>query len=357
MYSIAITNGGSGYTSVPTVSITGDGSGATAVAQISGDNVVGIQITAYGSGYTSSAVSFSGGGGTGAAATATLQSVTPQLVSETLQELPQDDPRRSLYVIILRQYEALPGPILIEHRYEPFINNYVSIKKSVVPKSMVPADMYYVTRVAGEITEYSPITEWRYIKCVSKINTAIAWENGGDDEVYYGTAPYSFPNEIPVAPTVTVFYASQGSRLVIDFGWNLDVIEGYSGACPARFTRRYTFDPTDAAFIADLPTVTYIHPQAHVVNDGFVYVGENLIAQATQFNLPSALHPELTIVADVDGLGPITPTPEPIEVIPATIPSTIPEGDYIVASVRPIRWQFGLWVYDITEIQNPVPPP
>ena len=72
--SIAVTAGGSGYTSAPTVSFSGGGgSGATATATVSGGAVTGITITSPGSGYTSApSVSFSGGSGSGATATATI---------------------------------------------------------------------------------------------------------------------------------------------------------------------------------------------------------------------------------------------------------------------------------------------
>ena len=71
---IIVTNGGSGYTSVPTVGITGGGgSGATATAVISGGAITSLTVSNSGSGYTSApTVAFSGGGGTGGAATAVL---------------------------------------------------------------------------------------------------------------------------------------------------------------------------------------------------------------------------------------------------------------------------------------------
>lgn len=72
---VAVTNGGSGYTSVPTVSfkpypVTGTGTGAAATATIDG-RVASIAIVTGGSGYTAPTVTLSGGGGTGALATAT----------------------------------------------------------------------------------------------------------------------------------------------------------------------------------------------------------------------------------------------------------------------------------------------
>jgi len=74
VYSISVTNGGSGYTSAPTVVIGGGGgSGATATATVSGGAVSLITVTNVGANYASApAVSFTGGGGTGATATASL---------------------------------------------------------------------------------------------------------------------------------------------------------------------------------------------------------------------------------------------------------------------------------------------
>lgn len=71
---ITITNGGSGYTSAPTVSITGgSGSGATATATIGTPQVTAVNVITGGTQYgPAPTVVFSGGGGTGAAATATI---------------------------------------------------------------------------------------------------------------------------------------------------------------------------------------------------------------------------------------------------------------------------------------------
>ena len=69
---ILITNGGSGYSSAPTVGFTGGGgSSAAATATITAGIVTLVTITNAGSGYTSTpTISFSGGGGSNAAATA-----------------------------------------------------------------------------------------------------------------------------------------------------------------------------------------------------------------------------------------------------------------------------------------------
>ncbi|MBJ7327411.1 MAG: hypothetical protein JHC52_08705, partial [Chthoniobacterales bacterium] len=67
---IKVVNGGSGYTTVPTVQITGGGgSGATATATVSAGRVSAITVVTAGSGYiTTPTVTITGGGGTGAIA-------------------------------------------------------------------------------------------------------------------------------------------------------------------------------------------------------------------------------------------------------------------------------------------------
>lgn len=84
---VTLTNGGSGYTSQPTVGFTGGGgSGATATALISATGeVTGIRMGAFGSGYTSApTVTFTGGGGSGATATAVVGLGTPDKKRITL---------------------------------------------------------------------------------------------------------------------------------------------------------------------------------------------------------------------------------------------------------------------------------
>lgn len=72
--SIAVSNGGTGYTSAPSVTFTGGGgTGAAGTAVIQGGAVVSITITNQGSGYTTApTIGFTGGAGSGAVATATL---------------------------------------------------------------------------------------------------------------------------------------------------------------------------------------------------------------------------------------------------------------------------------------------
>lgn len=65
---IEVTDGGTGYTSAPTVTITGDGTGLTATAVVASGEVTEINVDTRGSDYTYATITLSGGGGTGAEA-------------------------------------------------------------------------------------------------------------------------------------------------------------------------------------------------------------------------------------------------------------------------------------------------
>lgn len=72
---IELTNGGTGYTTAPTVAFSGGGggTGAAATALIADGKVVGFNITNAGSGYTSApTIALTGGAGSGASASAVL---------------------------------------------------------------------------------------------------------------------------------------------------------------------------------------------------------------------------------------------------------------------------------------------
>ena len=73
VYKITVTNGGTGYTSAPTVTITGGGgSGATATATVLSGAVTGVTITAAGTGFAGAPTVSFGGPGSLAAATASV---------------------------------------------------------------------------------------------------------------------------------------------------------------------------------------------------------------------------------------------------------------------------------------------
>lgn len=78
---ITVTDGGSGYESIPTVIIHGDGTGAVATAVLSGDTIDSVTIDNAGSGYTFAYIDFQSSSGSGATADVTLGGIdtnTPQ---------------------------------------------------------------------------------------------------------------------------------------------------------------------------------------------------------------------------------------------------------------------------------------
>lgn len=75
IHRIRVTNGGTGYTSAPTVTINGDGAGATATATVVAGVVTEITMNTIGNNYSQAVVTFSGGGGTDAAARAVISPV------------------------------------------------------------------------------------------------------------------------------------------------------------------------------------------------------------------------------------------------------------------------------------------
>jgi hypothetical protein len=77
--SIAVLNGGVGYTSNPTVTILGDGYGAEASVTIVNGKIRDITVTKPGIEYTRATVSISGGGGYGAQAAASVEARTGTL--------------------------------------------------------------------------------------------------------------------------------------------------------------------------------------------------------------------------------------------------------------------------------------
>lgn len=90
----SITNGGSGYSSVPAIVLTGGGgSGAAAKAGIVGKVLTSISITSAGTGYSGPPnVSVVGGGGFGAQATAFILNPSTILPGIPLSENPKTNP-------------------------------------------------------------------------------------------------------------------------------------------------------------------------------------------------------------------------------------------------------------------------
>lgn len=119
IYRIPVTNGGAGYKVPPIVSfIGGTGSGAAAIAILNNNGAVTkITVKSEGNYTVAPAVvltAASGDPGAGAAATAVIQPAGCVLTKETATDN-APEPYRSLYLLVSRLYETMPGPILVSH--------------------------------------------------------------------------------------------------------------------------------------------------------------------------------------------------------------------------------------------------
>lgn len=352
--SVSILTGGADYDSAPVISFTGGGgTGATAQAQVDSGAVTSIVVIDSGSGYTTppNVVITPVPPDTPdpvATAIATIEQYQMRLVKEDVAQLPADDPRMSLFVLVTRVYETLPGPVLTSWQWDDKLRLNVQIEKRIVWTGDVPVNLNAVTAVNGTITEYqSTENKYRTIQIVSRIpSTPPA------DYVFYTYAQYRFPDVIKGTPNIAVALAeSGGGSISQDVGLDMDIREGYAGPCKARVTRRFTYTP-NAAFLASLPALTIFNPQAHSVYTAFTLASDTqAIARITTFGIPQTLHPALTfgVVPSLPGSGDwVTPS------IPATTPTNIPAaGSWIVADVNLNQYRFGLWIADIMEIQVP----
>jgi hypothetical protein len=96
---ISVTDGGTGYSSPPTITIQDNGSGATAVATISNGAIISIRITNKGSGYISPpTISITGGGGSGGKAVAIIDSENKKPVTNLNHIVGGVDPLDLSYV-------------------------------------------------------------------------------------------------------------------------------------------------------------------------------------------------------------------------------------------------------------------
>jgi hypothetical protein len=273
------------------------------------------------------------------------------LISQKTQQFPEDDPRFSLFLIEVRVYHTLPGPTLTRWEYQERIERYVKVDKRLIRKSLVPADPNAIDLADGVVREYQDLSARYTAEITTTVPTDIAWENDGEDFVYEGTIETRFPDQVTEDPVVIVAFAySNEGTLAVSYGWDIKVEEGYAGPCRAVITERYTFDPTDAAFIAALPSPTQVFPKAETVwvsTAGLFNNGPR--ADVLSFVVPLTLHPELEITANVPG-SPATWKPT----VEATVPTQFSTGDSILKVSEPQRVGIGgLWVVRMIELFHP----
>lgn len=130
---LAITAGGSGYTTATLSFSGGNGTGAAGKVQLRGGVVVGILLTAGGTGYTSAPTVAVVGDGASATVTAYVQDQAAILIDQSA--VPTEGPMGNLFYDITRVYMTLPGPVLTAWKIDGETQTAVRVDTQLVAKS------------------------------------------------------------------------------------------------------------------------------------------------------------------------------------------------------------------------------
>ncbi|WP_070105607.1 hypothetical protein [Burkholderia plantarii] len=163
--SVIISNGGSGYTSAPTVAFSAPSTGVTATgtAIVQNGQVVSVTITNPGSGYTAApTVTFSGGAGTGATGTANLASAMNLLASQ------YSSPTGKTYFFVTTIAANLPN-------YSTLKSVFAVVKSPTAPSTEFTAAAFFyqwLVNQPGAANKLAPMA-YRYLYGVT------AWPTQG----------------------------------------------------------------------------------------------------------------------------------------------------------------------------------
>ena len=230
---IALTAGGTGYLTAPTVTFSGgSGTGATAIAQIRDGAVVALLLTAEGTGYvTTPTVAFSGGGGSGATATAAIQDQTAILIDQ--EAVPEQGEMGNLFYSVTRVWQTLPGPATIRYEVDGETQSDVSVTKQMVAKPSVP-----YTQVAGSDIIYLPISSVHGWKITSTLLDFASITVTKTD-----TMQIHYPSVVTGSPTVDHFAGNDGA-VIVNLNW--PIVAGGSRQAIATTTFTYAASQTAA---------------------------------------------------------------------------------------------------------------
>jgi hypothetical protein len=184
---VTVGNGGTGYTSAPTVSITGGGgSGATATATVVGGVVTGVTVTNGGSGFSSNpTVGFSGGGGSGATAATIMETVG---ASGRMPRASRATMWRDFLVLADIEWSAANPTALSGSNVKKY-GNYLWVADPLDPSKF---DSRYPVRVAEEgsrITDLVPVDEGLLVLSTSAGGVSGVTLLRGSPSDFFGTTP------------------------------------------------------------------------------------------------------------------------------------------------------------------------
>ena len=182
---IILDNGGTGYTSAPTVSFTGGGgSGATAACEIGGGAVTKVYIQNPGTEFTSApTVVFTGGAGSGAAATAIADSLADEMVCPQKFE--------TILGVSYNQANLLPTQLITQFMTNPdsFKADADSAQFSVIDSSGInfnidgtlqflssdSADNGKQITIVGELASYEYFIQKETVTLASSVTSTKSW--------------------------------------------------------------------------------------------------------------------------------------------------------------------------------------
>ncbi len=165
LIAIKVTAGGTGYKKSDTVNISGS-YGAAAVLVVNESGVIThVVLTAEGSGYDSASlpsVTITTTTGSGATLVAIVQSKTAILTSQKKLELPDSDPRSHHYVVVVKTFEVLPGPLIPEAIWDDNLGPVQLTRQAVVWTGQTPAQTG-TTKTVYKAREDSSYVAWKII--------------------------------------------------------------------------------------------------------------------------------------------------------------------------------------------------
>jgi phage tail sheath protein FI len=228
---IAVTAGGTGYTSAPTIAFTGgDGSGAagTAVLGTGADagKVMSVTITNPGTGYTSApTIAFTGGAGSGAAATATVN----DLANAVCAALP------SLLSALLA-HAVVSGP-------HSTLQAFTDWREALASDRLIPVETWVKVGVDGTVVDSVP--------AILGLGVRRDHENGGTPFLSWANQPISGivgPNRL-IEFSLTDG-ATEGQQILLQNGGV--ILRGEAGVETAIAASGFIFVGTDNAGADDL---------------------------------------------------------------------------------------------------------
>jgi hypothetical protein len=183
---IILDNGGTGYTSAPTISFTGGGgSGASAGCEIGGGAVTKVYIQNAGTGFTSApTVVFTGGAGSGATATAIADSLADEMVCPQKFE--------TILGVSYNEANLLPTQLITQFMTNPdsFKSDANSAQFSVISSSGINFDPTYGAieflssdsadngkqiTIVGEISGQELTMQKETVTLASSVSTTNSW--------------------------------------------------------------------------------------------------------------------------------------------------------------------------------------